>query len=163
MAQHDILGIGELASFVRACCLLQNHHLCPRKLEQAAKEGHAKDLKILRNHAYQYIPSIEEYQGTSPFNNFAIARLLCPRHMRDVFDLDKEDFCHLVQSGVYDFSHHSWPTVFYPEESQYDPDARERGLLRGPFLVSVSHFHIYTDTADLYIVLWTYIRRNAQR
>jgi hypothetical protein len=106
MVKTDILAIGELASFVRACYLLRNRHLCPQKLEQAANEGHAKDLETLRNHAYRYIPSIEEYQGTSPFNNFAIARLLCPRHMRDVFDSDKEEFCHLVQSGFYDFSHH---------------------------------------------------------
>jgi len=106
-----------------------------------------KDLKTLRKHAYRYIPSIEDYRDTSPFNNFAIARLLCPRHMRDTFDLDKEleDFCHCVQNGLYTFSHHLWPSFLYPETG-YNPDAEEKGLLRGPFLISVSLFYIFTCT-----------------
>ena len=145
--ETDVLGIGELASLVSACYLLQRHHLYPRKLEQAANEGHTKDLEILQKHARRYIPSIEAYQDTSPSLHFAIARLLCPRHMRDIFDSDEEDFCRLVQRGLYDFNHHSWPSFFYPEETAYSSDAREDGLLRGPFLVSVSRLYIYTGTS----------------
>ena len=144
MVETNVLGIGELASLVSACYLLQRHHLYPRKLEQAANKGHTKDLKILQKHARHYIPSIEAYQDTSPSLHFAIAQLLCPRHMQDIFDSDEEDFCRLVQCGLYDFDHHSWPLFFYPEEMAYSLDAREDGLLHGPFLISVSRLYIYT-------------------
>jgi hypothetical protein len=65
------------------------------------------------------------------------ARLLCPRSLRDDFDINMEDFCRDVQNGTIIISHDDWPTFLYPEDD-YNADAIDENLLRGPFLLSVS-------------------------
>jgi hypothetical protein len=76
-------------------------------------------------------------KDTRGFSHHATARLLCPRHLRDEFDEDRDKFCRDVQNGNRIIIHDDWPSFLYPEEG-YDPDAIDWGLLRGPFLVSVS-------------------------
>ena len=49
-----------------------------------------------------------------------------------------DGFCRDVQNGAILISHDDWPSFLYPQED-YDPDAIDTNLLRGPFLLSVSH------------------------
>lgn len=72
------------------------------------------------------------------FHHPVTARLLCPRHLRDDFDINMDGFCRDVQNGAILISHDDWPSFLYPQED-YDPDAIDTNLLRGPFLLSVSH------------------------
>jgi hypothetical protein len=71
------------------------------------------------------------------FRHYSTARLLCPRHLRDKFDEDKDKFCTSVQNGMQLITHKSWPLFLYPEDG-YDPDEIDKNLLRGPFLLAVS-------------------------
>ena len=70
------------------------------------------------------------------------ARLLCPRHLRDEFDTDMEGFCRRVQNGTQVITHNDWPSFLYPED-EYNPDALDEHLMRGPFLLVACLFHIF--------------------
>jgi hypothetical protein len=63
--------------------------------------------------------------------------MLCPRPLREVFDRDRAKFCHEVEHGIRILIHDDWPSFLYPETG-YNPRVMDHGLLRGPFLVSVS-------------------------
>jgi hypothetical protein len=65
--------------------------------------------------------------------------LLCPQQLRDNFDKDMEGFCHDVKNGTILVSHDDWPSFLYPEYN-YDPNAIDKNLLCGPFLLSVSDY-----------------------
>jgi len=92
--------------------------------------------------------SIKAGKETRGFNHHASARLLCPRDKRDEFDNDREAFCQDVQNGNRAITHKTWPSFLYPEDA-YNPDALDKGLLRGPFLVSVSLSIICIRIANL--------------
>jgi hypothetical protein len=116
-------------------------------------KGRSDDCSSLRNNAIDYVPRIEDVphidrkakKEQRGFCHFATARLLCPRQLRDEFDVDMEGFCRNVQNGRLVITHDDWPSFLYPED-MYDPDALDEHLLRGPFLLSVRLCHplIYT-------------------
>jgi hypothetical protein len=86
-----------------------------------------------------WIPSLEhgakkEKRG---FNHPSTARLLCPQHLLEEFDKDMDAFCQNVQNGSVLISHDDWLSFLYPEDAYY-PNAIDKNLLRGPFLLSVS-------------------------
>ena len=102
------------------------------------------------------IPGVEDIPVLIPsnnktvrgFNHHATARLLCPRHLRDEFDEDRDLFCREVNEGKRIITHNDWPSFLY-EEDKYNPDALDEGLLRRPLLVSVSRCSIvYLCMAD---------------
>ena len=76
------------------------------------------------------------------------------------FDKDREKFCHDVVNGKRAIFHGDWPAFLYPEEG-YNDKVIDKGLLRGPFLVSVSILINYTFTANLFVVLPTHFHRGA--
>ena len=127
-------------------------------------KNRTNDFAKLRRYARWFIPSIEGYQdigvGTreenSGFHHVATGRLLCPRYLRDCFDHDMERFCRSVRDGDRIFGRRDWPSFLYPE-SGFNPDADEKGLLRGPFLVHVSPPIICVHTANLSLVLSSHI------
>jgi len=108
------------------------------------------------------VPSIHasDSKETRGFNHHASARLLCPRHLRDKFDADRKAFCRDVQNGKRIIDHDDWPSFLYPETG-YNSEAIDEGLLRGPFLVSVSHSVICICIANLYLVLPTPVHWSA--
>lgn len=128
------------------------------ELERASSKSCTKDRDFakLRKHAHWYIPSIEGYpdigigtrEDNSGYNHVATGRLLCPRRLRDQFDRHNEGFCRSVVVEHRVFKEEDWPTFLY-QESGYNPDAEEKGLLRGPFLVYVGHPIICVRTANL--------------
>jgi len=70
------------------------------------------------------------------------ARLLCPRHLQEQFERNPEHFCRDVHYGNIFISHDDFPSFLYPEE-EYNPEAIDENLLRGPFLLSCFR-HIFT-------------------
>lgn len=125
-------------------------------MDQAASKGRSDDCGTLREAAIGYIPPVEgipdldrkankELRG---FCHHATARMLCPRSMRDEFDKDWEKFSRDVQNGKRLIDAEGLPSFLYPETG-YNPYAIDETLLRGPFLVSVSHTIIYMCTTDL--------------
>jgi len=164
--EYRFPGVVHLASFVRARyppLLISRSFFC--KLEHAGNKARTEDFATLHKHAHRYIPSVEGYpatghrenEDTRGFCHLAIARLLCPRQLRDRFDADKEGFSRDVQNGMLAITHNDWPSFLYPEDG-YNPDAIDEGLLRGPFLLSVSPYVIRIYTANIHIVLSTCIR-----
>jgi hypothetical protein len=156
--EYRFPGVVHLASFVSAqypLLLISRSFSC--KLEHAGKEARTTDFTMLHKHAHRYVPSIEGYpasarrenRDTRGFCHPAIARLLCPRQLRDRFDADKEGFCRDVQNGNQIIIHDDWPSFLYPEGG-YNPDAIDEGLLRGPFLVSVSR-SLFPDSPLIFL------------
>lgn len=147
-------------------CLLI-HHSCFRfhKLEHVSSKDRTDNFARLRKHAHWYIPSLEGYpdlgigttKDNSGYHHIATGRLLCPRRLRDDFDKDKEGFCRSVRIDNRAFRPDDWPSFLY-QESGYDFDAVEKGLLRSPFLVSVGPSIICIHTANISIVLSSCIR-----
>ena len=82
--------------------------------------------------------------------------------MRDDFDKDRAKFCRDVQNGECDITHEDWPSFLYPETG-YNPDNLDKGLLRGPFLLSVSRSIVCICIANLSIVLPTCVYRTTHR
>lgn len=164
--EYDFPRLGDLASFVRTRFCLLSHSSSLIKLEDAGSKHRTADFAKLRSHAHWYIPSIEGYSDitfkfrttldNSGYNNIATGRLLCPQRLRDCFDKNKEGFCRSVRDGDRVFGLRDWPSFLY-QESGYNPDAVEKGLLRGPFLVYVSPPIICIRSADLSIVLPSHI------
>jgi len=99
-------------------------------------------------------------KDTRGFCHHSTARLLCPRHMLKEFDKDREQFCHDVLNANRIILHGDWPAFLYPEEG-YDEEIIDKGLLRGPFLVSVSIPINYIFTANQFVVLSTHFHRAA--
>jgi len=128
-------------------------HLSSYKLELAGNEGFTDDIAKLQKHAHQDIPSIKGFtHDKSVFYSLAVIRLICPRHLRDEFDKDPEQFGHDIQNWKDIILPEDMPTFLYPE-SGYDPEFPGEGLLRGPFLVSVRVPVICMCIANLFIVL----------
>jgi hypothetical protein len=115
------------------------------KLEHAGNKDRTKDLAMIRKHGDRYIPSVYGYTGIGgtkdnlSHHDITAARLLCPRRLRDWFDRDMEYFCDDIRNGDRPYPCSDWPSFLYPE-TIYNPDAVEKGLMRGPFLLSVSIF-----------------------
>jgi hypothetical protein len=115
------------------------------KLDINASKGRSDDCGSLRETGLKYIPRMPGIPQLEPnakkdqrgFRHYSTARLLCPRHLRDKFDEDKDKFCTSVQNGTQLITHKSWPLFLYPEDG-YDPDEIDKNLLRGPFLLAVS-------------------------
>ena len=84
--------------------------------------------------------------------------MLCPRHLWDKFDKDREKFCCEVQNGKIHVLHNSWPSFLYPE-SGYNHRVVDGGLLRGPFLLSVNLYAIRICVANVCLVLPTRLHR----
>jgi len=114
-----------------------------------------KNILGLENISMVEIKTGKENRG---FNHYATARLLCPRDRRDDFDMDMEAFCRDVQNGNRAITHNTWPSFLYPEDA-YNPEILDEGLLRGPFLVSVSLSITCIRIANLYLVLSTPVYR----
>jgi hypothetical protein len=145
-------------------------------LDQSGNKGRSDDCASLREDAIGYIrqvkgiPGVEDVpeldrkakKDTRGFNHHATARLLCPREIRDEFDKDREKFCRDVQNGTRSITHKDWPSFLYPENG-YNPEVIDEGLLRGPFLVSVSFSVICLHIANLSVVLPTHLHWRAHR
>lgn len=99
-------------------------------------------------------------KDTRGFRHHATARLLCPGDMLKDFELDRVKFCHEVEHGTRAIIHDDLPAYLYPEGG-YNSSAIDKGLLRGPFLVSVSIPAIYMFTANLFVVLPTHFHGGA--
>ena len=122
------------------------------KLVQRGSRGRSDNCGSLRDNGLKYIPRIagiselehdakKNQAGVlSPFDSQAplahrrawTARLLCSRHLRDEFDMDREGFCRNVQNDTRVIWHDDWPSYLYPEDG-YNPDTIDNNLLRGPF------------------------------
>ena len=88
----------------------------------------------------------------SIFYSLAVIRLLCPRHLRNEFDEDPEQFGRDLQNWKNIIVREDMPAFLYPD-SGYDPDFPDEGLLHGPLLISVSVPIIFMCIANLFIVL----------
>ena len=134
-----------------------------------------EDCGTLRESTIGYIPAVSGITGvedipnldckakkdTRGFNHHASARMLCPRDLRDEFDKDRETFCRNVQNGKVIIDHKNWPSFLYPETG-YNSNVIDGGLLRGPFLLSVSLPVIRICIANPYLVLPTCVHWSAQ-
>ena len=146
--------------------------------QKVQDKGRSDDCATLREDAISYIRPVKDVAGVEDVpevdrkakkdargfrhhSSDSTARLLCPRHLRDKFDEDREKFCRDVENGKRVIIHDDWPAfllltimTLYPEDaSGYNPDAIDKGLLRGPFLVSVSIPIDCMFTANLFVVL----------
>ena len=167
-------GLADIAELIHPVCLIS---LCvisystSHQLVQAGSKGRSDDTAGLRVVSINYIPPVRGVLGVKDvpmliprndklvcgFNYHAMARLLCPRSLRDEFDEDREQFCHEVNEGKINISHNDWPSFLY-EEDTYNPDALDEGLLHGPLLVSVRCYSILClSAADISIVLSAHI------
>lgn len=108
------------------------------------------------------IPEVDRKanKDTRGFRHPSTVRLLCPCDMLNEYDKDMEKFCREVENRERAIIHDDWPAFFYPEGG-YDSAAIDKGLLRGPFLVSVSTPINYIFTANLFLVLPTHFHRGA--
>jgi len=108
------------------------------------------DCGSLRQNAISYIRPVKDIpvldrkadKETRGFCHHTTARLLCPRHLQDKFDKDRETFCHDVHNGDCAITHNEWPSFLYPEDD-YNPNEMDKKLLQSPFLVSVSRSIIF--------------------
>jgi len=92
--------------------------------------------------------SIKAGKETHSFNHHVSTCLLCPQDKQDKFDKDREAFCQDMQNGNRAITHKTWLSFLYPEDA-YNPDTLDKGLLCGPFLVSVSLSIICIRIANL--------------
>ena len=134
----------HLAAFVST----RYHRLTPcssfYKLEHASSKDHTEDLEMIRKHAERYtsVYGYTDIGGTKDdlsHHDITAARLLCPRRLRDQFGMDMEYFYDDIRNGDRPYSCSDWPSFLYPK-TVYNPDAIKKGLMRGPFLFSVSLF-----------------------
>jgi hypothetical protein len=143
--ENDPNAINDLALMVShilarfLCCCSP-----PSELERASSRGCSDDCGSLRENGLKYIPRIEgipdldahvkkERRG---FLHHATARLLCPRHLRDYFDDDRERFCRQILEGLLVITHDDWPSFLFPNDA-YNPDNIDEYMLRSPFMLAV--------------------------
>ena len=98
-SESDILN--EFISFVSSLVLVFTAHiLTKRQLDKHARNARTDDVGSLRYAAMAYIPVVTDIPAMSTtnrnksdrgFSHLASARLLCPRHLRDEFDQDREE------------------------------------------------------------------------
>jgi len=143
-------------------CTLISHSSILFKIETTGNKGRSDDCSSLRNNALDYIPRIKDVPSIERkakkeqrgFYHLMTARLLCPRQLRDEFDTDMEGFCRRVQNGTLAITHNDLPSFLYPED-EYNADALDEHLLRGPFLLSVCLSQLFMYTPTLSLVLST--------
>ncbi|KAK2460125.1 hypothetical protein APHAL10511_007858, partial [Amanita phalloides] len=114
------------------------------QMHQKASNTCSDDTKVLKKAIIEYIPlnlnstsevifpciqaTIKHNQG---FNHQQTARLLCPRHKLDEFDIDPSIFIAQVQNGECEIKEMHFPTFLYDKLQHYDPRHKLGGLLEG--------------------------------
>jgi hypothetical protein len=134
------------------------------KLDNAARKGYSDNCRSLCENCLKYIPCIPDITLLKPnqkkdqqgFCHHSTAHLLCPWHLRDKFDRDRDQFCSNVLNGKMVISHTTWPSFPYPEDG-YNPLMIDENLLHGLFLLSVSPPIFFRVFLTLSPVLQTYI------
>jgi len=110
----------------------------------ASTRGRTDDCGSLRDDGLKYIPRVEGIPVIEPdvkkekrgFYHHSTARLLCPRHLRDYFDGNKEGFCRQILEASLHITHDDWPTFLFPKEG-YNHNHIDEDILRSEFLLSV--------------------------
>jgi len=116
----------------------------PSKLDLASTRGWSDDCGSLCDDGLKYIPRVEGIPVIEPdvkkekrgFHHHSTARLLCPRHLQDYFDDDRERFCRQIREASLVVTHNDWPTFLFPKEG-YDHNHIDKYILRSSFLLSV--------------------------
>ncbi len=116
----------------------------PLKLDLTSTRGRSDDCGSLHEDGLRYIPHIEGIPMIEPnvkkekwgFHHHSTACLLCPRHLRDYFDNDRERFCHQIWEASLVITHNNWPTFLFPKEG-YNHNHINKDILWSSFLLSV--------------------------
>ena len=142
--ENDSGAINDLASMVspRPCLLCPCSP--PSKLDRASSRGRSDDCGSLRDNGLKYIPRVEGVPDLEPyvkkerrgFRHHSTARLLCPRHLHDYFDDNKEIVCHQILEGTLTITHNDWPSFLFPKDA-YNPHRIDEYLLRSSFMLAV--------------------------
>jgi hypothetical protein len=116
----------------------------PSKVDRASTKGRSDDCGSLRDNGLKYIPRVAGIPELEPhvkkerrgFLHHSTARLLCPRHLRDYFDADRERFCRQILEASLVVTHNDWPSFLFPNDS-YNPNRIDEYLLRSSFMLAV--------------------------
>jgi hypothetical protein len=130
--------VSRIPTFFQSPCSL------PSELDRASAKGRSDDCGSLRDNGLKYIPRgeglpvIESHvkKERRGFLHHSTARLLCPRHLRDYFDDDREKFCRQILEASLVVTHNDWPSFLFPNDL-YDPNNIDEYLLRSPFMLAV--------------------------
>jgi hypothetical protein len=168
--EHHSSGLVNLADYVRSSPMYPTSHSSIVKIEATGNKGRSDDCSTLRNAALDYIPRIKDLPNIDRtvkkeqcgFSHYMTAHLLCPRQLRDEFDADMEGFCCSVQSSSFIITHDNWPSFLYLED-KYDPDAIDKHLLQGGFLLSVRNSYLFIYALTLFLVFSTCLHRTVHR
>ncbi|KAM6488817.1 hypothetical protein JOM56_015727 [Amanita muscaria] len=76
------------------------------------------------------------------WNDEVSARMLCPCARLDEFDQNPQAFMNRIKNSVDILDTFDWATFLYNEKLPYEPDAQDKGLFQGTFLVKV-YLHLF--------------------
>lgn len=127
--ENDIPALNKLGHFVS----LHSHTLIPlfcwssSKLDMTASKGCSNSYELLPESSLKYIPHLSEItllkanakKDQCGFHHHLTACLLCPWHLRDKFNKDRDKFYTNMQNGMWIITHKSWPLFLYPEDGYY--------------------------------------------
>ena len=116
----------------------------PSKVDRASTKGRSDDCGSLRDNGLKYIPRVAGIPELEPhvkkerrgFLHHLTACLLCPCHLRDYFDANRERFCHQILEASLVITHNDWPSFLFPNNS-YNPNRIDEYLLRSSFMLAV--------------------------
>ena len=94
----------------------------PSKVDCASTKGRTNDCGSLHNNGLKYIPCIAGIPKLEPhvkkerwgFLHHLTACLLCPCHLWDYFNNNRERFCHQILEASLVITHNNWPLFLFP-------------------------------------------------
>jgi len=126
-----------LTCFLCCCSLLL-------ELKCTSSRGRSNDCSSLHKNGLKYIPRIEGIPNLSAhvkkerrgFLYYVTAHLLCPCHLRNYFNDDRERFCCQILEGSLVITYDDWLSFLFPNDV-YNPDNIDEYMLWSPFMLMV--------------------------